>query len=99
MARPGATCSMAHRCRASPSVAWLPVTGSESRPPAGAGTDRPRRERVGFAGLGIMGSRMAAHVARAGYPLTVYNRTQNTADGWAAEHDVAVAETPADLAI
>jgi hypothetical protein len=47
------------------------VTDSESRPPAAAGTGPPRRERVGFAGLGIMGSRMAAHVAAAGYPLTV----------------------------
>jgi 3-hydroxyisobutyrate dehydrogenase-like beta-hydroxyacid dehydrogenase len=74
------------------------VTGSESRHPAAAGTDRPRRERIGFAGLGIMGSRMAAHVARAGYPLTVYNRTPQIAHGWAAKHDVAVAETPAELA-
>jgi 3-hydroxyisobutyrate dehydrogenase-like beta-hydroxyacid dehydrogenase len=45
-----------------------------------------------------MGSRMAAHVARAGYPLTVYNRTPHIAHGWAAEHDVAVAETAAELA-
>jgi 3-hydroxyisobutyrate dehydrogenase-like beta-hydroxyacid dehydrogenase len=32
-------------------------------------------ERVGFIGLGLMGSPMAANIARAGYPLTVYNRT------------------------
>ena len=33
------------------------------------------KERVGFIGLGIMGGPMATHLATAGYPLTVYNRT------------------------
>ena len=42
-------------------------------------------ERIGFVGLGIMGSRMAANLRRAGYELTVYNRTRETADAWAAE--------------
>ena len=32
--------------------------------------------RVGFIGLGIMGSRMAASLARAGFELTVHNRTR-----------------------
>jgi 3-hydroxyisobutyrate dehydrogenase-like beta-hydroxyacid dehydrogenase len=45
-----------------------------------------------------MGSRMAAHVAAAGYSLTVYNRTAQTARDWAAEHGAAVAATPAELA-
>ena len=31
--------------------------------------------RVGFIGLGIMGAPMAANVLRAGFPLTVFNRT------------------------
>ncbi len=31
--------------------------------------------KVGFIGLGIMGSEMAGHIADAGYPLVVYNRT------------------------
>jgi len=52
-------------------------------------------ERVGFVGLGIMGSRQAANLARAGYALTVYNRTRATADGWVAEHGGTVADTPA----
>jgi len=52
--------------------------------------------RVGFVGLGIMGSRMAANLVRAGYELTVFNRTRATADAWAAEHGHAtVAATPA----
>ncbi len=32
-------------------------------------------ERVGFLGLGTMGAAMAANLARAGYPLHVWNRT------------------------
>jgi 3-hydroxyisobutyrate dehydrogenase-like beta-hydroxyacid dehydrogenase len=51
--------------------------------------------RVGFVGLGIMGSRMAANLARAGYELTVFNRTRATADAWAAEHGGTVADSPA----
>ena len=34
----------------------------------GDGDGSPASERIGFLGLGIMGSRMAANVARAGYP-------------------------------
>jgi 3-hydroxyisobutyrate dehydrogenase-like beta-hydroxyacid dehydrogenase len=35
--------------------------------------------KVGFLGLGIMGAAMAANIARAGYPLLVYNRTPGKA--------------------
>jgi 3-hydroxyisobutyrate dehydrogenase-like beta-hydroxyacid dehydrogenase len=52
-------------------------------------------ERVGFVGLGIMGARQAANLARAGYELTVYNRTRSTAETWVAEHGGTVADTPA----
>jgi len=55
-------------------------------------------ERVGFAGLGIMGSRMAANLRRAGFALTVFNRTRETAEAWASEHGGEVADRPADLA-
>ena len=54
--------------------------------------------RVGFIGLGIMGSRMAANLARAGFELSVWNRTAQTAHEWAAEHGGQVAPTPATLA-
>jgi len=37
------------------------------------------RIRAGFCGLGTMGAAMAANVARAGYPLTVWNRTPGRA--------------------
>ena len=37
-------------------------------------------ERIGFLGLGIMGSRMAANVARAGFALTVWTHTPGKAE-------------------
>jgi 3-hydroxyisobutyrate dehydrogenase-like beta-hydroxyacid dehydrogenase len=55
-------------------------------------------DRVGFIGLGIMGSRMAANLARAGFELTVWNRTPATAQAWAAEHGASVAASPQALA-
>jgi 3-hydroxyisobutyrate dehydrogenase-like beta-hydroxyacid dehydrogenase len=55
-------------------------------------------ERVGFLGLGIMGSRMAANVRRAGYPLTVWTHSAGKAERWAAEHDATTAATPAQVA-
>ncbi len=36
-------------------------------------------ERIGFVGLGTMGLFMAANLARAGFPLTVWNRTRSRA--------------------
>jgi 3-hydroxyisobutyrate dehydrogenase-like beta-hydroxyacid dehydrogenase len=55
--------------------------------------------RVAFLGLGIMGSRMAANLARKGFELTVWNRTAATAEAFRAQHpEVAVAATPADAA-
>lgn len=58
----------------------------------------PERPAIGFYGLGIMGSRMAANIARARFPLTVASRTPGKAAAFAAEHGVAHAETPAALA-
>jgi 3-hydroxyisobutyrate dehydrogenase len=56
-------------------------------------------DRLAFLGLGIMGSRQAANLARAGFDLTVWNRTTATAAQFATEHDgVAVADTPAQAA-
>jgi 3-hydroxyisobutyrate dehydrogenase-like beta-hydroxyacid dehydrogenase len=54
--------------------------------------------RIGFIGLGIMGSRMAANLRRAGFEVTVYNRTAQTATDWVAEHGGRVAASPAALA-
>src|SRR5215207_8215297 len=56
------------------------------------------RDAVGFVGLGIMGSRQAANLARAGYELTVYNRTAERAEAWVAEHGGTVAGSPREVA-
>jgi 3-hydroxyisobutyrate dehydrogenase len=54
-------------------------------------------ETVGFAGLGTMGAAMAANLARAGFPLSVWNRTPGRAD---ALRDLGATEvdSPAALA-
>ena len=52
-------------------------------------------ERVGFLGLGIMGSRMAANLRGAGHELTVYNRTRERAEAFAREHGATVADARA----
>ena len=54
-------------------------------------------ERVGIAGLGTMGAAMAANLLRAGFPLTVWNRTAERAEPLRAA-GAAVAATPRDLA-
>ncbi|MEA2273466.1 MAG: 3-hydroxyisobutyrate dehydrogenase [Solirubrobacteraceae bacterium] len=58
----------------------------------------PVSAHVGFIGLGIMGSRMAANLRRAGFEVSVWNRTVQKAEDWVAEHGGAVAENPAALA-
>jgi 3-hydroxyisobutyrate dehydrogenase len=55
-------------------------------------------DAVGFIGLGIMGSRQAASLRRAGFELTVFNRTRERADAWAAEHGGHVAGSPREVA-
>jgi NAD binding domain of 6-phosphogluconate dehydrogenase len=52
---------------------------------------------IGFIGLGLMGTRMAARLLEAGYPLTVYNRTRERTASL-AERGAAVARTPQELA-
>ena len=54
-------------------------------------------ECVGIAGLGTMGAAMAANLLRAGFPLTVWNRTAERAEPLRAA-GAAVAATPRDLA-
>ena len=55
-------------------------------------TTAPRR--CAFIGLGVMGHPMAGHLARAGHPVTVYNRTAAKAQAWATEYGGSAAATP-----
>lgn len=54
-------------------------------------------ERVGYIGLGIMGMGMARNLLKAGFTLSVWNRTASKADALAAEGATARA-TPAEVA-
>ncbi|MDP3183466.1 MAG: NAD(P)-dependent oxidoreductase [Desulfobaccales bacterium] len=55
------------------------------------------KPKVGFMGLGIMGSAMAANIFKAGYPLMVYNRTPEKAEKFALM-GAGVASSPRALA-
>ena len=58
---------------------------------------------VAFLGLGVMGYPMAAHLARAGHHVTVYNRTTAKSIAWcdqfAMEKSQRHAETPREAAL
>ena len=53
---------------------------------------------IGFIGLGVMGYPMAGHLAEAGHEVTVYNRTETTADRWVATYGGRRAATPREAA-
>jgi 3-hydroxyisobutyrate dehydrogenase-like beta-hydroxyacid dehydrogenase len=55
------------------------------------------QQKIGFIGLGRMGSRMALNVVRAGYRLTVYSRTKAKTTPL-AQAGAAVADTPGQVA-
>jgi 3-hydroxyisobutyrate dehydrogenase len=54
--------------------------------------------RVSFLGLGVMGYPMAGHLKRAGYEVTVFNRTAKKAQAWVKEHGGRSAPSPAEAA-
>ncbi|MFP5212536.1 MAG: NAD(P)-dependent oxidoreductase [Acidobacteriota bacterium] len=56
-----------------------------------SGEDVEMMQKVGLIGMGIMGSAMASNIARAGYPLVVYNRSPGRIEGFEA------ATSPRDL--
>jgi 3-hydroxyisobutyrate dehydrogenase-like beta-hydroxyacid dehydrogenase len=56
------------------------------------------RMRVGFIGLGRMGSRVVKNVAAGGFQVMLWNRTAETARGLADELSAPVADDPAALA-
>ncbi len=55
------------------------------------------KERVGVVGLGIMGKPMAANLMKAGFSVTVYNRTAGKAEELRSE-GAAVASSPKEVA-
>jgi len=64
------------------------------------------KERIAFVGTGVMGASMAGHLLRAGYPLTVHNRTRERAQGlldqgarWAESPGVAARDADVLISI
>jgi 3-hydroxyisobutyrate dehydrogenase len=53
------------------------------------------KQRVALLGIGTMGRGMAANLLKAGFPLTVYNRTREKAEPLAAQ-GATIADTPAE---
>src|SRR5689334_12830890 len=84
------------RSRRRPPVLCGAATGCESRPQEVADMAKP--ERVAFLGLGIMGEPMAANLVRAGFEVTVWNRTPRVAEQFAGSHDVRDVSTPMEAA-
>ncbi len=62
------------------------------------GAGEPSAIGVGFSGLGRMGSLMAANLQRAGFDLTVHNRTHAKAESFAASTGAKVATSGRELA-
>ena len=49
---------------------------------------------MAFIGLGVMGYPMAAHLARAGHSVSVYNRNRGQSPAWVAEFGGCAVATP-----
>lgn len=58
---------------------------------------RQAMQRIAFLGLGAMGARMAMHLVKAGYPVTVWNRNPAKAAP-VQQSGAALASTPGDAA-
>ncbi len=54
--------------------------------------------RLAFIGLGTMGYPMAGHLLKAGFDVTVWNRTTQKSRQWQQEYGGAIADSPADAA-
>lgn len=53
---------------------------------------------LSFIGLGTMGYPMAGHLAKQGYPVSVFNRTQAKAEAWCREYKGRSSPSPATAA-
>ena len=56
-----------------------------------------RTERVGFIGLGVMGSAMAKHLLAEGFSLAIYDIDKSKSGNLALNNNCLIAETPAEV--
>lgn len=61
------------------------------------GNGMDMQTKIGFIGTGVMGASMAGHILKAGYALSVYNRTKEKAQGL-IERGAQWKDTPGELA-
>ena len=54
--------------------------------------------KIAFVGLGVMGYPMAGHLAAAGHDVSVFNRSPEKAQRWAAQHGGTATLSPAEAA-
>ena len=55
--------------------------------------------KVSFLGLGVMGYPMAGHLSKAGYSVTVYNRTSQKAQDWLSTYNTGDAKVGASITV
>ncbi len=56
-------------------------------------------QQLAFIGLGVMGYPMAGHLVKAGFKVTVYNRTASKSQKWQKEYKGQTANTPREAAL
>ena len=54
------------------------------------GLDNREFSKAAFIGLGVMGYPMAGHLAKNGFEVTVYNRTESKARKWVEEYGLSL---------
>ena len=60
--------------------------------------DALKHLEVGFIGLGVMGYQMAAWTAKAGFSVSVYNRSSNVSEKWVKKFGGKNFSEPSELA-
>ena len=77
-----------------------PGSGCASKPQVEEDSEMPEQqtERIGFLGLGIMGSRMAANLVRAGFQTAVWTHTPRQGRELGPRESAAAHATPAQVA-
>jgi len=56
-------------------------------------------QKLAFIGLGVMGYPMAGHLSKAGYEVTIFNRSPAKAEQWLNEYQGTQSLTPKDAAL
>jgi NAD binding domain of 6-phosphogluconate dehydrogenase len=78
----GGACARRERWRGRLGARWQAwEVGRAGSSSASVPVASPETTRVGFIGIGVMGKSMAGHLLRAGYKVTVYNRTASKVRG------------------